>query len=198
MQENPYYWWYKCLNLYSVDLWKPKVRDALSDATTMEWDEFWESHEEHFKELDPFLMRVLEDKEEADRWLVWDGSLNEALLLVSLDYPVSTLMAELERQIKALKEVKRGRPVRESLAEFPLAREPNVPYIEKLVGIFQDRMVAKPPMKLVELAVKWNLAPQCDPLVADERNVMTASASRMVNQAKALVKNASQGNFPVY
>lgn len=199
MQENPYYWWHQCLKLTPPNQWGENVKEFLSGAEEQAFEEFWEDHGYLFEEEQAVAVRVLEDEAAAKDWLIWDDEdMKEAVMVISLDYPVSKLVAEFERHVKALKDVRRGKPKRESMAEFPLCRAPNLPYIERLVGIYQDRFRSKPALKLAEIAIKWSLAPQCDPSDAIQRNVMTAIAGRLVKQSSALVKNASNGIFPSY
>ncbi|PLC03436.1 hypothetical protein CY658_21715 [Variovorax sp. RO1] len=199
MEKNPYKLWWKCLQLVPLKDWKASVRKDLGTAQSLSFEDWWDEVGELLEEVPPFISRVIDTKEEAEQWSLWETDelgLNEAVLLVNLANPTSVLLADIEQKLKSLKKVKRGRPVRESFAEYPLARLPNVAQINKLLDVFHARVIEE--KKLWEVAVELRLAPQAKPSDADGKNILNAVAGRAVKQAHALIWNASQGSFPSY
>lgn len=199
MDLAPYRLWHQALQYVPLNYWEKRTRKLLGSAQKLGFDEWWEETEEYFQHIEPFLCEVIETPEDARQWSLWESDameLKEAVLLVSLEYPIETLLPEVERKLRALKKAKKGRPPRMQLAEFPLEKTPNVRQIERLLEVFYLRSVKE--MKLWEVAVKMKLAPHADKDDKDGRNVLNATTSRMMKQADKLILNASQGHFPVY
>lgn len=197
-EENPYKVWYWLLHHIKLQDWDERFQQFAGSATELPFDQWWENVREGFEPLPPFLCRTLESKEEAEQWSAWDVDevgLKEAVLLVSLDYPLETVLPEVERQLRALKQARMGRPERQVHAEWPLARKPNMRVINKIMDVWLMRESGE---LLWKVAENLNLAPQADSATADGMNVLTATASRYVHQAETMAENALLGRFPVY
>ncbi|MFL9669766.1 hypothetical protein WIX39_022675 [Variovorax sp. AB1(2024)] len=199
MNLAPYRLWHQALQYVPLKYWEKRTRALLGSAQKLSFEKWWEETEEYFETIEPFLCEVIETPEDARQWSLWEMDsvgLKEAVLLVSLEYPIETLLTEVERKLRALKQAKKGRPPRMQHAEFPLAKTPNVRQIERLLEVYYLRNVKE--MKLWEVAVKMKLAPHADKDDKDGRNVLNATTSRMMKQADKLIRNASQGVFPSY
>lgn len=192
---NPYRLWHQCLQFVPLKMWAKHVRRDLGSAQRLSFDDWWADVSDLLEELEPEPVRVIDTKEEAKKFSLWESE-GDAVLLVNLSYPTKTLMEEIERRLRALQKNKRGRPARESLAEYPLTRKPNVRQIELLLRVYQCREVDG--MSLIETCKKLKLAPQANATDAAGRNVMSATTSRYLRRAQALIFNASQGVFPSY
>lgn len=222
--ENVYRLWHQALQHAKPEDWDKAFKKKCGSATELPFDEWWEETKEYFEVLPPFLCRVITSKEEAEQWSLWDSELapGEKVLLVSLEYPKATLMAEIDKQITALllarqatgtsqkqsrTKLKAGRPTFESLAEIPLTNKPNVAEIQKLLSIYALR---EPTAKMthVMIAKKFKLAAYKEPGTdrngkvkpmdrATVQTLISASTKHTV-MAKRLIENAAKGRFPDY
>lgn len=209
MNIKPYELWFRALNISPIkdehviypkdDLPKEQLMFARSAKDFEEW---WDFVHEDFEPVEPLLARVIESKEEAARWGLWDphlADLNEVVMVIELDAPRYLVMKEVERLLNSLKRHKRGK-VAPRLAAFPLYRQPNIPMIERLLRVYE---LKRRKTKLWEIAKSEKLCtgPDGKPLTGecmDDHAIMQVTASRLVRKAISLVKNSHLGVFPKY
>ncbi|MBB1601772.1 hypothetical protein [Variovorax sp. UMC13] len=211
--ELPYRLWHAALQRSDRKKWSKKTREYLAFADGLPFDEWWGQVQEYFLPPEPFTVMPVDAEQEANEW--WGEYGDDAsvkLLYVNLYTPSSVLVRDFGRLVRSLAKNKPGRPpIDQTLVDFPLARTPNVPLIEKMLGCYDvwlenQRRPQVARRKLYDIGVLAKVSTGYEVKdvndrsreAAAKRELMSITTSRMIKRAKTMIQNVEKGVFPVY
>jgi hypothetical protein len=210
-RQSVYYWWWEYLR--RNDGYKrtcqqggrgryAKLYGDFGDVHATDFKTWWKGHggdlfSEPLKEKQFALVEGHIDPDDF-------ANPNLLFLQVPLNLPIRTLTQKFAAMIRNHHLGRRGiRYARDSLAKFPVSGQPNVNSLMATLKVYDCR-VAHPEMKLWEVAMvldqfksfKPSKNPEKKREGDDEKNLMTATVSRYLRKADAMIWNVGLGNFP--
>ena len=129
----------------------------------------------------------------------FDDLATEGLLFlkIPLKFPKRFLKQRFHEALEKYHQGRRGvQHSRKSRALYPVVGQPNIHALQLMLKIY-DLKLAEPKMPMWQIAVRLRLfhLEQAE-ASTDEKNVATATVSRYLKKARALIDNVGKGRFP--
>jgi hypothetical protein len=210
-KQSMYYWWWEYLRRH--DGYKRTCQQEGRGRYAKLYKDFGDVHATDFKAWwkenaeDLFAEPVKEKLFSLVEGQIDPNDLTNPNLLflqVPLNLPIRTLTQKFAAMMKKHHQGKQGiRYARDSHAKYPVIGQPNMHALAQTLKVY-DYRVANPDLKLWEVAMVLDqfksFKPSTNPGKKregdDEKNLMTATVSRYLKKAKAMIENVGVGRFP--
>ncbi len=210
-KESIYYWWWEYLRRHSG--YKRTCRQGGKGRYAKLYEDFGDIHSCEFKAWwKERAVALFSEPKKEKLFAVIEGQIDQddidnpnlLFIQVPLNLPIRNLTQRFATLMKHHHGGKRGiRHARSSHAKYPVIGQPNINALMNTLKVYDYRQ-AHPELKLWEVALvldqfksfKPNTNPELKLDGHNEKNLMTATVSRYLKKAEAMILNAGQGRFP--
>lgn len=210
-RQSAYYWWYQYLKR-NVEYKKCCERRGRGPCGSL-YKDFGNVHELSFNAwwkatralfAGPPLVFTLDELKTVRDFQHYEGDRTVLLLVVNLFTAKRDLQRGFNEMLRKTYPRKRGRPAwDDTIAEYPLAARPNLPFLETALKVYDVKQSApkdKPLWKIAQEAgvgATYRTDKETDP-EGRNRSKLAVMASRYLRRAEEMIENAGKGQFPKY
>ena len=222
-QRSPYYWWWAylrrnadylaCCGLGGMGELAGRYAD-FGDVREDDFHAWWTKEQRGVKLFAEVPLELhLSELTSVDEWQPQWTQDQVMVLAIPLRVSKRRLKGQFAKMLERRHPGKQGRPAiaqQASTARYTLARNYTIPNLQTMLAVYDlwndnQQRSGKDKLKLWEIGIELRLnkdaAKDAQSQFSEERlegrNVLAATVSRYVKQAKAIIANTAKGQFPL-
>lgn len=210
--QSVYYWWYEFLK--RNDDYRRCCKSVRKGRLAKLYEDFGNVHTSNFKQwwlkdkrgerlfAEPPAPVRLQELRDPSEWAAdWQRE-GVMVVVVPLHEPKRRINRWFKRLLDHRHTGRPGHPTKKPAANYQVHQKFSALALEQMLAVY-DYKLANPTLTLHEIGKKLKLVPTAMPKVGDsipllakKRNRMTATVSRYLKKANAMIRNTAQGKFP--